>query len=112
MIKLNENINVGQTKYKLKGMVRSFYRHFTCAVLIQGKWVYIDYLCSGVEEFTNLAALKKRFEQGWFFTKYELSNMGCEPQSCEPDNENVEASMEFTEIPIKKRRWMSKLKYP
>ena len=35
---------------------------------------------------------------------YELSNMVCEPQSCEPDNEHVEASMEFTEIPIKKRR--------
>ena len=35
-------------------------RHFTCAVLIQGKWTYIDDPCLGVEEFTNLAALNNK----------------------------------------------------
>jgi len=68
VIKLYENINVGQTEYKLKWMVRSYNKHFTCAVLIQGKWTYIDDLCSGVKAFSNLAALKKQFKQGWFFT--------------------------------------------
>ena len=42
VIKLYENINVGQTEYKLKGMVRSYNKHFTCEVLIQEKWTYID----------------------------------------------------------------------
>ena len=64
VIKLYEHINVGQTDYKLKGMVQSYNKHFTCAVLIQGKWAYIDDLCSGVKEFTNLTALIKQFTQG------------------------------------------------
>ena len=64
VIKLYEHINVGQTDYKLKGMVQSYNKHFTCAVLIQGKWTYIDDLCSGVKEFTNLTALIKKFTQG------------------------------------------------
>ena len=32
--KLYENINVGQTEYKLKGMVRSYNKHFNLAVLV------------------------------------------------------------------------------
>ena len=59
MTKLYENKNVGPTEYKLKGMVRSYNKHLNCAVLIQGKWTYLDDLCSGVKEFSNLAALKK-----------------------------------------------------
>jgi len=59
VIKLCENINVGQSKYTLSGMVRSHNRHFTCAVLIEGKWTYIDDLCSGVKQFSNLAELTK-----------------------------------------------------
>ena len=78
MVKLYENITVGQRKYKLRGMVRSHNRHFTCAVFIEGKWAYIDDLCSGVKEFSNLAALKQQFKQGWFFTIYELSNTLCD----------------------------------
>ena len=73
VIKLYENINVGQTEYKLKGMVQSCNKHFTCTVLNK-KRTYIDDLCSGVKEFSNLAALKKKFKEGWFFTIYELSN--------------------------------------
>ena len=38
-------------------MMRSYNEHFTRAVLIQGKWTYIDDLCSGAKEFSNLAAL-------------------------------------------------------
>ena len=37
MIKLYENINVGQTEYELKKVAGSYNKHFTCAVLIQGK---------------------------------------------------------------------------
>ena len=66
VIKLYKNINVGQTEYKLKGMVRSCNKHFTCAVLSQEKWTYIDDLCSDVKEFSNLAAPKKKFKEGWF----------------------------------------------
>ena len=66
MIKLYENINVGQTEYRLKGMVRSCNKHFTCAVLIQGKWTYIDDLCSGVKEFSNLATLKNSLNKDGF----------------------------------------------
>ena len=68
MAKLYENITVGQSEYKLRGMVQSHNRHFTCAVFIEGKWTYIDDHCSGVKEFSNLAALKQQFKQGWFFT--------------------------------------------
>jgi len=78
VVKFYENITVGQSEYNLRGMVRSHNRHFTCAVLIEGKWTYIDDLCSGVKEFSNLAALKQQFKQGWFFTIYELSNTLCD----------------------------------
>ena len=57
LIKLYENINVGQAEYKLKEMMRSNNKHFTCIVLIQGKWTHIDDLCSGVKEVSNLTAL-------------------------------------------------------
>ena len=70
VIKLYDNINAGQTEYKLKGMVRSCNKHFTCAVLIQEKWTYFDDLCSDVKEFSNLAALKKQFKQGSGFSQY------------------------------------------
>lgn len=64
VIKLYKDIYVGQSKCKLSGMVRSHNRHFTCAVLIEGKWTYIDDLCSGVKQFSNLAELTKHFVQG------------------------------------------------
>ena len=99
VIKLYENISVGQAEYKLKGMVRSYNKHFTCAVFVQGKWTYIDDLCTSVKEFTSLAALTKQFKQGWFFTIYEVTNVVCESQSCKADNEHIEASM-----PAKKRK--------
>jgi len=78
VVKLYENITVGQSEYKLRGMVRSHNRHFTCAVLTEGKWTYIDDLCLSVKEFSHLAALEKHFAQGWFFTIYELSNTFCD----------------------------------
>jgi len=81
-------------------MVRSHNRHFTCAVLIEGKWTYIDDLCSGVKQVSNLAELTKHFVQGWFFLIFEVSNMVCESQLYELDNEHIEGSIDFTEIPI------------
>ena len=75
------------------------------AVLIEGKLAYSDNLCLGVKEFSNLSTLKKKhFLQGWFFIIYEVSNIFCESQSCQLDNEHIEASIDFTQIPIKKRR--------
>ena len=44
-----ENVTIGQAQYKLKGMVRSYNKHFTCAVYIEGKWTYIDDLCTSVK---------------------------------------------------------------
>ena len=104
MLKMYENITVGQSEYRLRGMVRSHNRHFTCAVLTEGKWTYIDDLCLDVKKFSNLAALKKHFAQGWFFLIFEVSNMACESQLYELDKEYIEASIDFTEIPIKKRK--------
>ena len=49
LINLCENIHVSSSEYKLKGMVRCYNRHFTCAVLTIGKWTYIDDLCVGVK---------------------------------------------------------------
>ena len=66
-IKLYENISVDQAEYKLKGMVRSYNKHFTCTVFVQGKWTYIDDLCTSVKEFTSLAALKNNLSKGGFF---------------------------------------------
>ena len=80
-------------------MVRSYNKHFTCAVFVQGKWTYIDDLCTSVKEVTSLAALTKQFKQAWFFTIYEVTNVVCESQSCKADNEHIEASM-----PAKKRK--------
>jgi len=104
VVKFYENITVGQSEYKLRGMVRSHNRHFTCAVFTEGKWTYIDDLCLDVKTFSNLAALEKHFAQGWFFLIYEVSNMVCKSQLYELDNEHIEASIDFTEIPIKKRK--------
>ena len=73
-----KNITIGQAQYKLKGMVRSYNKHFTCAVYIEGKWTYIDDLCTSVKEFTSLTALTKLLQQGWFFLIYELNNEFCE----------------------------------
>ena len=75
VIKLYENISVGQAEYKLKGMVRSYNKHFTCAVFVQGKWTYFDDLCTSVKEFTGLAALTKQFKQGWFFLIYAVAQL-------------------------------------
>ena len=36
--------------------LQSYNKHFTCAVFVQGKWTYIDDLCTSVKEFTSLAA--------------------------------------------------------
>ena len=85
VIKLYENINVGQTEYKLKGMVRSCNKRFTWAVLIQKKWTYPVYwlpLFRCVKEFSNLTALKKQFKGAfiiylegglWWFPYFFLS---------------------------------------
>ena len=63
LIHLCENMHVGSSEYKLKEMVRCYNGHFTCAVLTQGKWTYIDDLCVGVKEFCTLAALKRQFSR-------------------------------------------------
>ena len=84
LINLSENMHVGSSVYKLKGMVRCYNGHFTCAVLTQGKWTYIDDLCAGVKEFCTLASLKKNFAKGWFFVIYEsmsMFNIEADPKS-------------------------------
>ena len=93
VIKLYENISVGQAEYKLKGMVRSYNKHFTCAVFVQGKWTYFDDLCTSVKEFTGLAALTKQFKQGWFFLIYELSNIFCEVTDFSACTDSIDREM-------------------
>ena len=59
-----DHINLGETKYRLKAMVRCHNNHFTCAILIAEKWTYFDDLISNVKEFANLNSLKSQFPQG------------------------------------------------
>ena len=59
VVKLYENITVGQSEYRLRGMVRSNNRHFTCAVLTEGKWTYIDDLCLDVKKFFQFGCIEK-----------------------------------------------------
>ena len=75
LINLCENIHVGSSEYKLKGMVRFYDGHFTCAVLTQDKLIYIGDLCAGVKEFSSLATLKRTFAKGLFFVIYESMSM-------------------------------------
>ena len=83
-------------------------RHFTRAVLAQGKWSYIDDLCVGIKKFCTLAALKRQFAKGWFFAIYEDSTMVSKPQSCEVVNEQMKPDIDFADIPIKRRCFKSK----
>ena len=111
LIHLCENMHVGSSEYKLKGMVRCYNGHFTCAVLTQGKWTYIDDLCVGVKEFCTLAALKRQFSKGWFFAIYEDSNMVSKPESCGIVNKQMKSNIAFTEIPIKRRCFKSNINF-
>ena len=111
LIHLCENMHVGSSEYKLKGMVRCYNGHFTCAVLTQGKWTYIDDLCVGVKEFCTLAALKRQFSKGWFFAIYEDSNMVSKPESCGIVNKQMKSNIDFTEIPIKRRCFKSNINF-
>ena len=100
LINLCEGMHVGSSEYKLKGMVRCYNGHFTCAVLTQGKWTYIDDLCAGVKQFCTLAALKRQFSKGWFFAIYEDSDIVSKHQSCGIVNQQMKSNIDFTEIPI------------
>ena len=111
LIHLCENMHVGSSEYKLKGMVRCYNGHFTCAVLTQGNWTHIDDLCVGVKEFCTLAALKRGFSKGWFFAIYEDSNMVSKPESCGIVNQQMKSNIDFTEIPIKRRCFKSNINF-
>ena len=60
VIKLYDDINVGQTEYSLKGMVQSYNKHF---VLVQFSFKengpILMIFVQVFKEFSNLAALKK-----------------------------------------------------
>ena len=103
-IHLYEIINVGKTEYQLKGMVRSYNRHFTCAVLIEGKWNYIDDLCSGVKQCSNLISMKQQFSKGWFFTIYEIKQVVCKRKESEAVKKHIKEYDDFIEVLTKKRR--------
>lgn len=95
-----DHINVGETKYRLKAMVRCHNNHFTCAILIAKKWTYFDDLISNVKELANLISLKSQFPQGWFFTTFESCN------SVDIVNKSQPSQTEevFVQIPRKKRK--------
>ena len=100
VVPIFDQINVGETKYRLKAMVRCHNNHFTCAILIAEKWTYFDDLISNVKEFANLNSLKSQFPQGWFFTIFESCNSVDIVNKSQPSHtEEV-----FVQIPRKKRK--------
>ena len=66
-----EHISMLGISYHLYAMVRNLGNHFTCAVLENNRWVYIDDLQEDCDNFTTLQQLLLRFPSGWFFGVYK-----------------------------------------
>ena len=73
-ISIEEEIQLQNTSYSLKGLVWCYQKHFTCAVHIEGKWVYFDDLCNFVKHFSSLKLLQQQYPFGWFFIILQVNN--------------------------------------
>lgn len=62
-----DKIEVGNSFYSLRALVRCYQAHFTCAIYNKGKWLYVDDLKQTVSEFASLELMQKRYPFGWFF---------------------------------------------
>ena len=67
-----ERISMLGISYYSYAMVRNLGNHFTCAVLENNRWVYIDDLQEDCDNFTTLQQLLLRFPSGWFFGVYKM----------------------------------------
>ena len=41
-VTIHEKTELNNSPYSLQGLVRCYQRHFTCAIKMEGKWVYFD----------------------------------------------------------------------
>lgn len=57
-----EKIEIDNSSYVLKGLVRNHSVHFTCAVHNDKKWFYFDDLNKYVREFTSIDLIQQQFE--------------------------------------------------
>ncbi len=71
---LPQEIELQKASYSLKGLVRCYQKHFTCAVCIEEKWIYFDDMCNSVREFSSLKQLQQQYPLGWFFIILQLNN--------------------------------------
>ena len=62
-----EKIEIDNSFYVLKALVRNHNVHFTCAIHNDKKWLYLDDLYKNVREFANIELMQQQFPGGWFF---------------------------------------------
>ena len=74
ILKFPTEINIEGNRYLLQGLVRHNSAHFTCAVLNNGKWIYIDDMRQNILTLDQLDELYERY-QGWFFGIYVLAGV-------------------------------------
>ena len=67
-----EKIEIDNSFYVLKALVRNHNVHFTCAIHNDKKWLYLDDLYKNVREFANIELMQQQFPGGWFFAVFEL----------------------------------------
>ena len=73
-VTIHEETELNNSPYSLQGLVRCYQRHFTCAIKMEGKWVYFDDMCSTVQLFSSLQELKQHYPVGWFYTIFQLKH--------------------------------------
>jgi len=67
-----EKIEIDNSFYVLKALMRNHSVHFTCAIHNDKKWLYFDDLCKNVREFASIELIQQQFPGGWFFAVFEL----------------------------------------
>ena len=67
-----EKIEIDNSFYVLKALVRNHSVHFTCAIHNDKKWLYLDDLYKNIREFASIELMQQQFPGGWFFAVFEL----------------------------------------
>ena len=72
VIRFESDINVSSKHYRLQAMVRNLGTHFSCAVMENNSWEYIDDLSERTQLYLSLNSLYQHSVSGWFFAVYIL----------------------------------------
>ena len=65
-----DKIEVGKSRYNLKGLVRCQQSHFTCAISSEDRWLFFDDLVQTVKTFPTFEATQRQIPIGWFFCSF------------------------------------------